>query len=129
MPAGRPTDCTPGLIEKAWEYIGNDKEKNYQFHQHVVPSIVGLCRVINISRSAIYRWAEEEGNEFKDILEEIMDSQHFELANKGLAGDTNAAITKLMLTKHGYSDKQETEHSVPEGVSFNMNFSGSVASE
>ena len=29
------------------------------------------------------------------------------LANSGLKGDTNASITKLLLTKHGYSDKVE----------------------
>ena len=60
----------------------------------------------------LYRWADEEGNEFRDILDSIMDYQRFELTNKGLKGETNSVITKLMLTKHGYSDKQEIKAEV-----------------
>jgi len=32
------------------------------------------------------------------------------LVNKGLTGDFNATITKLMLANHGYSEKQSIDH-------------------
>ncbi|WP_415843310.1 terminase small subunit [Xenorhabdus thuongxuanensis] len=37
------------------------------------------------------------------------------LINKGLTGDFNSTIAKMMLTKHGYSDKQEIDHRSPDG--------------
>lgn len=114
MPAGRPTDCTPELIEQARDYV-----KDYHVvHGHIIPSAVGLCKVINVARSTIYRWAEEDGSEFKDILEEIKDYQHFDLTSKGLEGKFNPTITKLMLTKHGYSDKQDSTLGNADGQPF-----------
>ena len=106
-PVGRPTACTPELKEQARQYI-----YKYDDYGHVVPSAVGLCKILNVARSMLYRWADEEGNEFRDILDSIMDYQRFELTNKGLKGETNSVITKLMLTKHGYSDKQEIKAEV-----------------
>jgi len=35
--------------------------------------------------------------------------QERKLICNGLMGDFNPAITKMMLTKHGYSDKMETD--------------------
>jgi|APSaa5957512535_1039671.scaffolds.fasta_scaffold273654_2 hypothetical protein len=109
MPAGRPTDCTSETTELAWTYIGLDDKTNYASHNHVVPSIVGLCRVLNIARSTLYEWSENTDTQFPDIFSEIKAAQLFELTNKGLAGDTNSVITKLMLTKHGYTDKTESK--------------------
>ena len=40
-----------------------------------------------------------------------MKKQEKDLINKGLTGDFNSTITKLILTKHGYSDKQDIDHS------------------
>ena len=107
MTIGRPTSCTPEVIEMALDYISTDKEKNYEFHDHVVPSVEGMCIVINRARSRVYDWGGKEDNAFWDILKEIKSLQHFALTNKGLSGDTNSVITKLMLTKHGYVDKKE----------------------
>jgi hypothetical protein len=44
-----------------------------------------------------------------------MAKQERELLNGSLKGDYNATISKLMLTKHGYSDKVESEISGPGG--------------
>jgi len=41
--------------------------------------------------------------------------QHRGLVNGGLSGKFNPAITKMMMTKHGYSDKQELAHTSPDG--------------
>lgn len=107
----RPTHCTPEVIEQAKAYI-----ENYQSeHDHVIPSVVGLCGVINRARSTVYQWAENKENEFADILESINEKQQQVLLHKGLSGDFNSAITKLVLGKHGYHDKQDTTLSDPEG--------------
>lgn len=99
---GRPTDYTPKIIEKAKAYI-----EGFEEYGHAVPSVVGLCKVLNRSRTTIYRWAKEEGNEFSDILDAINENQELVTFNKSLTGEYNATIAKLLLGKHGYSDKSD----------------------
>jgi len=104
MPAGRPTIYTPEFLELAHSYINDFKSTE----DTPIPMIVGLAKHLGIARSTIYAWAEEEGKEeFSDILEEIMESQELILFAGGLTNKFNATMTKLGLTKHGYSDKQE----------------------
>jgi len=45
----------------------------------------------------------------------LMAKQERMLANGGILGDYNTAITKLLMSKHGYSDKVETAHTGPDG--------------
>lgn len=107
----RPTKYTSELLEAANEYL-----ENYREHGDQMPSHIGLFLAIGISRTCGYDWAKEEGKEvFSDILDKCLMLQHQKLMNSGLTGDFNAAITKLALGKHGYSDKTENEHSGPNG--------------
>lgn len=102
--AGRPTIYSEDILDKAREYL-TDLPKD-----EVVHSIEGLADYIQVSRSNIYLWASQEDKEiFSDIVEQVREKQSKTLVNKGLNGDFNAPITKLMLTKHGYVDKQETD--------------------
>lgn len=73
-----------------------------------VPSIAGLAFVLGKSRKVLYGWAEQN-DEFRNILEAIASIQEMLLIDGGLSGDFNATITKMMMTKHGYSDKVETD--------------------
>lgn len=99
----RPTDYSPEIVAKARDYL-----TNFEGHGDVVPTIAGLADTLGISRETIYDWSsQEEKAEFSDIVEAIRGKQERVLANKGLKGDFNPTIAKLMLTKHGYSDKQE----------------------
>jgi len=101
---GRPTDYTDDMLEKARAYV----DGGWRAEGHKYPSIIGLRKVLNRSRSTLYNWmADPEKAEFLDITDDLMDEQQLELTDNGLDGTFNAAITKLMLTKHGYSDKQE----------------------
>lgn len=100
MPIGRPTDYNEELLNKAIEYLEScDKE---------IPSIEGLARFLSVARSSIYKWRDEH-KDFSDILEDILAEQAKRLMNNGLTGRWNSTITKLILTKHGYSDKSETD--------------------
>ena len=47
--------------------------------------------------------------EFSAIVAEILALQERTLLKGGLTEDFNASITKLLLTKHGYSDSQRIE--------------------
>jgi len=101
-PVGRPSELTPELIERAREYLLG----GYESVGEVVPNIAGLACYLSKARSRVYEYGEQN-QEFKDILESILALQESKLLSGGLKNEYNATITKLMLTKHGYSDKQE----------------------
>ncbi len=111
MPAGRPSLYTPELLEKAYEYL----EVWQTLEHNVMPSIAGLSVFLGVSRETCRAWQlEADKEEFSGICRELMAKQELILADKGLTGDFNPTITKLMLTKHSYSDRQEL--SGPEGA-------------
>lgn len=102
---GRPTTYTQEVIDKATEYL-----THYDMQGDVVPTVAGLAQYIGRSRETLHTWAKDENKpEFSDIYKEIMEIQEQKLVNGGLMSDYNPQITKMMLTKHGYSDKQEID--------------------
>lgn len=108
---GRPTSYSPELVALAQDYLATYKEK----HKHPFPSVVGLCQVLNRSKSIIYKWASDDHPEFLDIIAQCNEKQELDLAIGGISGDFNPTITKLLMTKHGYSDKVEQELSGKDG--------------
>jgi hypothetical protein len=109
---GRPTDYTPELVAKAWEYANG----GWELAGDLVPTVAGLACEIGVSRRVCYQWAEDENKQFLHILEQIAQTQERKLVKGGLGGDFNAPITKMMLTKHGYSDKVENDHTSSDGT-------------
>ena len=105
MPGGHPTTCTQEIADKAREYI-----ENYATYGDMIPSVVGMAIEIKVSRSTLYKWAEDNQFGFSHILEECNTSQHRILVNGGLGNTMNSNITKLVLGKHGFHDKQDIEH-------------------
>ena len=111
MPGGRPTLYTDELLEKAREYI-----ENHVKYGDVVPSHAGLATEIGITRKTLYEWAKDsEKAAFSDILDECNRKQERMLLSGALVGDMNANIAKLMLGKHGYSEKHQQELTGAEG--------------
>lgn len=106
---GRPTKLTDELLAKAEDYVAN-----YESYGDPVPTAVGLALEIGVSRSTCYEWAKEDGR-FSDIFTRVEETQERGLVRGGLEGSYNPAITKMMLTKHGYSDKLEQDHSSKDG--------------
>lgn len=99
--AGRPTKYTPELLDKAGEYL-----KVYQSLGHAFPSDLGLSDYLEISTSTLYDWAKDESKQaFSDILDKINTQQQLVAWDKGLKGDYNASLVKLLLGKHGYSEQ------------------------
>lgn len=105
MPGGRPTKYTPELLEKCHKYI-----EEWRTLGDMIPSHNALSLYLDVSRETLYAWEKDEDKkEFSDILSKIMVLQQSELINKGLEGKFSAPITKLVLGKHGYSDKVDTD--------------------
>jgi hypothetical protein len=117
---GRPTDFSQEMVDKAWEYIDSCKdeevqeikqeseEKGYVMYDNKlkvkIPTVGGLARYLRVARSTIYLWGEKHP-EFSDIIEILGAEQEDRLINKGLGGDYNPTISKVLLSKHGYREK------------------------
>lgn len=102
---GRPTKLNKATITKAKSYL----ESEYIQAGDIVPSVAGLAHYLGLSRSTLYEYKAQNA-EFSDTLERLATSQERLLLNGGLTGNFNATITKLMLSNHGYSEKQAIDH-------------------
>lgn len=110
-PVGRPTKYNKMMLAKAQLYLDTYKEQG-----DLVPTVVGLALALDVATNTIYSWAKNEiCPEFLSIFTRIEQIQHQGLINGGLSGAFNPAITKMMLTKHGYSEKQEIDHTSSDG--------------
>jgi len=114
----RPTKYNKDILSKAKDYLTHYKEFE------PVPTVAGLAVYLEVSRETVYAWAgEDDKKEFSDIYERLMTGQEFKLTSGGLKGELNPTITKLMLTKHNYSDKTESTLQGPGGASLGVNIS------
>ena len=105
MAGGRPTKYNEEALNTAEDYI-----VNFSDYGDAIPSVVGLAVALETHRDTIYAWAKEEGKEsFSDIVKRLSTNQERKLLNGGLDNSFNPTIAKLLLGKHGYSDKQETD--------------------
>lgn len=106
---GRPSQLTPELISKAAMYL-----TDYTSNGDIVPTVAGLACYLDIPRSSIYNY-KGQSNELLDTLEKLEQIQESKLVNGGLMGDFNATIAKLMLSNHGYSEKQQIDNTSSDG--------------
>lgn len=120
MAGGRPTEYSEQVLIDSKEYVDScedeitsvisgqsDSFTKYEQKLKVnIPTIEGLARYLKIHRSTVYAW-QKEHPEFSDIIEELQQKQAERLLSNGLSGDYNSTIAKVLLTKHGYTDKQE----------------------
>lgn len=103
---GRPPLYSAELLSQAYWYLDHFNKGG---EEHI-PTIAGLADHLKVSRETCYAWSEDpEKEEFSDIMASVMRKQEKILVNKGLLGSFNSTVTKLMLTKHNYSDKVETD--------------------
>lgn len=102
MPGGRPSKYTKEVAQKCRDYLAG----NWDDGESHFPSQVALSRHLDVVLSTIDKWRHDEDKpEFSDILDKIKARQREILIHKGLAGDFNSAICKLVLGKHGLHDK------------------------
>ena len=105
---GRPSKYTEEILDKCQEYLDT-----YELLNDAIPSHIGMFLFINVGKTTAYNWSDQSSDvyqpAFRDILAKCMDMQHQVLINKGLNNEHNAAITKLVLGKHGYHDKVDQD--------------------
>jgi len=101
---GRPTKYNQAIQDKAEEYLSS-----YLKLGELVPTVVGLAIHMDVATNTVYNWATEEKPNFLRIFTRVEQLQHRGLVNGGLSGEYNPAITKMMLTHHGYSDKKQVD--------------------
>lgn len=106
---GRPTKLTDELIAKAEMYL-----VDYMSNDDIVPSVAGLSCYLDVAKSSIYKYRDEDAR-FSDTLERIESLQEKMLLKGGLMGDFNPTITKLMMSNHGYSEKQQVDNTSSDG--------------
>jgi len=98
------TKYTPELLAMASAYA-----ESYEIFGDVVPTAAGLAVVLKVSAVTLWGWNKDDDKpEITYILDIIKAKQEVALINKGLVGKYNSTITKLLLTKHGYTDKQDS---------------------
>lgn len=118
-PGGRPTMYCMEMVEKARDYISGGWLKV----GHKIPSHIGLGKYIRVSRITLYEWASHsDKKEFANILEQCMAEQQFVLLENGLDNTFNSAITKLVLGKHGFHEKKDTELTGADGKPLDTNW-------
>ena len=99
----RPTKLTAAAQEAARDYI-----KDYAQDDHAIPTVGGLAERLGVAKRTIRHW-KKRNEEFENTYERLMSEQERVLLNKGITGEYNAAICKLILmNNHGYRDKKNT---------------------
>jgi hypothetical protein len=100
---GRPSKYTPETLEKTAWYI-----ENYRTLEppQLVPTIAALAIHLGVRRKTIEMWRDDpEKEEFGNLCDMLMANQEVIALNGGLGNVFNSQMSKLLLSKHGYSDK------------------------
>lgn len=100
------TKYNADIQAKAEEYADN-----WQATGDRVPQIASLAIACGIGKNTLYEWEKLEGmDKWRDVCARVRVAQEKELINAGLDRTNDSGLTKLMLMKHGYTDKQEIDH-------------------
>lgn len=111
MAGGRPTKYSQAMYEKASAYVNGGWAEDGK----PIPSAPRLSRKLGVTKSTLYEWASKHP-EFSDLLDDMNAEQESTLLEQGLLGEYNSNIVKLVLGKHGYSDKTEQDISSKDGT-------------
>tara|TARA_R110000822_G_scaffold146480_2_gene285561 strand:+ start:42 stop:512 length:471 start_codon:yes stop_codon:yes gene_type:complete len=132
----RPTKYNEQTLVRAEEYLLEfEQEKSdrstFLLRLAETPSKVGLALYLNIALSTLDKWAVESARDealsnddaelssgkegFSGIVCDVMSIQHEFLTANGLNGAYNPAVTKLLLSKHGYSEKHVVDNQSSDG--------------
>lgn len=122
---GRPAKYSDSVLKHAEEYLLSCKDEDttssvQEMQAHggslmrlqkptvKLPTRGGLAAHLHVSRDTLYEWSRVH-KDFSYIMERLGSIQEERLINNGLSGTYNSTIAKVLLTKHGYNDKLETD--------------------
>lgn len=104
---GRPTIYSQKMLDKAKKYFECLPD------DEVVHSIEGLADYLEIHRDTIYDWCSQDSKEeFSYIVNRILMRQGKTLINKTLKKEFEPRTSGMMLGKHGYTTKTESETTI-----------------
>jgi len=96
----------PYTLIKSESNTGNSVENKLKVK---LPTIEGFSLMLDISVETINQW-EKESKKFSEALDKIRKEQKERLINKGISGDYNSTIAKLVLSaNHGMAEKTESQ--------------------
>lgn len=128
MAMGRPQTYSEEYVKKAEEYLLSCKDfdierqttrGNETVTRVKVPTKGGLAIYLGVNRDTLYDWSQKY-EMFSDVMEKIAAEQEDRLINNGLAGTYNPTISKVLLTKHGYTEKIETDQTIKGDMKINI---------
>lgn len=105
----RPTKYNDEMLANAKVYL-----QTYEQLGDLIPSAAGMACYLDVNKSTLYEWASKHP-EFSNMLKVLNNTQERKLLSGGLSGDFNSMITKLVLSKHDYSDKIQQDVTSSDG--------------
>jgi len=115
MTTGRPTSYNDEMHQSAVDYVNG----GYEAEEHPFPSIVGMAVILNVAKSTLYKWSEDERGgklgSFSDTLDQCQDYQELKVMHGSITNQLNPTISKLVLANFGYHDKADNTLAGPGG--------------
>jgi hypothetical protein len=99
-PGGRPTKYTPDMVDRLEGYMRNCSDE--------LPSKSGFAIFVGVHVNTMDNWGRR-CPEFLWALRRLHTLQEMEFLNKGLIGEYDSTICKLILSRnHGYRERRDT---------------------
>lgn len=111
MKRGRPSEYKEEYISSVDEYLLQNQDVPAEGGKVEVnlPTIEGFAVFIGVSKRVLYEWEKLYPN-FMHALDLIRHEQQKRLLDKGLSGQYNSTIAKLILSSnHNMSEKTQTD--------------------
>ncbi len=141
----RPTIYSNEIIEKTKEYIDSAinsyevgtrprvKDGKHQGEEEYlqsilrIPTLEGLAFHLGIHKDTIQDWkSQEDKQEFSVLIDRLLQKQADCLISKGLSGEYNPTIAKVLLTKHGYREGTELSGTNGEPLQISLEDKGKI---
>jgi len=135
MKRGRPTSYKEEYCNEVQNYLDLCIDVESEFHKTrgersdtyerkltvKLPTIEGFALHLKVNKTSLYEW-DKKYPKFSNSLDLIKTEQRNRLLNKGLSGDYNSTIAKLILSSnHGMSEKVIQELSGKDGGAIEIN--------
>lgn len=123
MAKGRPTKYKPEMcdmvddylaiaVDEEYDYIKSESGSSVTREQKLrvkLPTVDGFASYLDVATSSVNLWATQYP-EFSEALEKIKREQRNRLLDKGLNGQYNSTIAKLILSaNHGISEQKKVD--------------------
>ena len=103
----RPSSYTETTIDQVKDYLELCENESR------LPTVEGLALHLDVTRKTVQNWANDpEKPEFLRIFDRVKAEQAEKLLQKGLTGDYNASMAKMILSHHGYIEKSQVSQEI-----------------